>query len=191
VLHGARQPHGGAGLPPPEPVAPLPETNGFIALPDGSLLVQEHEVTRGEFALWLQRAHPDLAAPAGDSELPVVNVTRALAAEYCAAFPGARLPTRDEWRRALGANLPWTLAVTPARGLAAGGSSPRDERSLSAGSLYDLVANVNEWTVDGADNNAYAMGAFFGEPRDTVADYLREGNVEAGPSEHTGLRCVR
>lgn len=181
---------------PPAPVerptpSALPESNAFIVLPEGSLSVQEHEVTRGEFALWQQRAHPDLAAPAGVAELPMVNVTRALAAEYCAAFSGARLPTRDEWRRALGASLEWTRTVAPARALAAGGSSTRDERSLSAGSLYDLVANVNEWTADGPDSAAYAMGAFFGEPRDTVADYLRDGNVERGPSEHTGLRCVR
>jgi len=166
--------------------------NSFVPLPEGDLAVQEHEVTRGEFGAWLRRDVPAQPAPAGPPELPLVSVSRAQAAAYCAALRGARLPTRAEWRQALGTDTRWRTGTTPTRALAAGGSSPQDERTLgNQGSLYDLAGNVNEWTTDGADDAPYAMGAFFGEARDTVAGYLRDGTIEPGATDHTGFRCVR
>ena len=116
------------------------------------------------------------AFPEGQADHPVVLVTRAEAAEYC-AFVGARLPTEVEWERAArgddGRAYPWGElwdstranvasrrlgafhAIADWRGFVASYRSQRAETwpvgvstDESPFGVRDMAGNVSEWVSD-------------------------------------------
>jgi formylglycine-generating enzyme required for sulfatase activity len=158
-----------------------------------------------------------LAAMARDA-MPVVNVTHAQAARYC-AFAGSRLPTDAEWSLAArgveGRRSPWgtraaacSLARTSGCGDGAlpAGSAP--EGASPEGTL-DLVGNVAEWVHDregparpvaGVDRDPtgptegaarWVRGGSFRTP-DQDADGLWREAVDAREARvDVGFRCAR
>ena len=144
----------------------LARSNPFVDV--GALRVQTHEVTREEYATYVA-ALPEhdrpKARPRGDwngepvdeatARRPVGWVTFERAAGFCKAID-ARLPTSDEWSRALGAKFPWgddwpkgdaLKALAIARGEDA---EPLDVESVPTDrtptGVRDLAGNVQEWT---------------------------------------------
>ena len=64
---------------------------GLGAVKVAAFAIDEHAVTRAQYAAFRGRQ-----VGAAQRDLPVTNVTRAEAVEYCAGV-GARLPTQNEW----------------------------------------------------------------------------------------------
>ena len=98
------------------------------------------------------------------ADYPVVGVTWAQAAAYC-AYMGRRLPTEAEWERAArgddGRTFPWGEA-SPDCGRVSYGSCGPPSRVYSKqagahpmGTLH-MAGNVAEWVADWYDEKAYA-----------------------------------
>ncbi len=141
-----------------------------------SFSLQRHEVTRGEYALWLDspegRAHPiPWRTDARDGQsavatldasalsLPVVRVDHGEAAAYCAAL-GAALHVMEHWLLVFRQGL-WgdPTRFTP-------GVGPRPVRDLGVdvipGGVMGLLGNVMEWlrAPEGAATANYIGGSY-------------------------------
>jgi formylglycine-generating enzyme required for sulfatase activity len=144
---------------------------------------------------------PTLIDPLGAMRreaMPVVNVTHAQAARYC-AFAGSRLPTDAEWTLAArgveGRRSPWgtrpadcSLARTSgcgdgalAAGATPGGASPQ-------GAL-DLVGNVAEWVLDreGAPRAVAGVDRDPTGPAEGAARWVRGGSFRTPDGDADGL----
>ena len=135
---------------------------GALTLDVGPFFVDRTEVTVGAYRRCVDEGVCDAPVdPFGQMarpELPVVNVTHAMAATYC-GWAGGRLPTAAEWLLAARGyetrTFPWgerpahcglaRLAGCGEGALAPGGvTADRSEFGL-----VDIVGNVSEWTLDG------------------------------------------
>lgn len=150
--------------------------NPFVDLGDYKL--HQHEVTRGEYALFLRASSDkerdglkplagwtDAAEPA-HARQPIVWVTHEMAERYCGLL-GAALPSSVEWGVAVGAKYPWGDDWPKSlNGVAIGkpeASSPADVETASQDvtktGIRDLAGNVQEWTSTVADGAATVRGA--------------------------------
>jgi serine/threonine-protein kinase len=139
-----------------------------IHSPTSPYELQEHEVTWGEMDPWLAKTKTkvDYPAWATDSKargaLPVTGVTWTVAVAYCQSLD-AVLPTEEQWEYAArGAERrpnSWgddmldraqthAFAGTAGKPLAVK-TSPQDRTPVIADGrrIYDLIGNVQEWTV--------------------------------------------
>lgn len=149
---------------------------------------------------------------------PVVNVTHAQAAGYC-AFAGGRLPTDAEWSLAArgveNRRSPWgTLPPSCARAHTSGcGDTTRPVATLAAGAspdgVFDLVGNVAEWVHDRegalaavagvdrdptgpADGDArWTRGGSFRTAETDASGFAREAVNALEARVDVGFRCVR
>ena len=178
----------------------------FVRVRGQPFTLQRHEVTRGEYALWLDapearsRAIPWRPSPRGEqsavatldaatSALPVVHVDHAEAAAYCAAL-GAALPLQEHWLAAFH-EQPWG---DPSRFTAAAGPRPAREMGadVTPSGVVGLLGNTMEWLLapDGATSASYIGGSY------TLggADLLQNATTptSAAPTERIdefGFRC--
>jgi len=178
-----------SAVPFPQQVA---KKNAWITV--GSLAFQKHEVTRGEFALYVAslpekerpKARPmdDWVEPIDEvrAKIPVTWVTYERAAAYCKAI-GARLPKTTEWTQALGKKYPWGDAwpakltdIAIARGEDAlpieVDTSPIDH---SPDDIADLAGNVQEWTSTVDAGLAMVRGASIAMPAEDAKGAIAEG----------------
>lgn len=149
-------------------------------------------------------------------EDPVVGVTRAMAADYC-AFRGGRLPTADEWTYAARGGdqrlFPWgdsPPGAGPAAranhgALARSGGRPSDadgfryvapvgglgEAGGSPFGAFELAGNVREWTATGAGDEAVVVGGGWRNAAHELRVTRRETVDAAGHAADLGFRCVR
>ena len=156
------------------------------------------------------KTHTDYFTNPAFDGYPVVNVTQAMAASYCAA-EGKRLPTAGEWQAAAAVSTttgqayryPWGQGFDPQRAnslvsgngdtLVVGAFRPAGD---SASGLADMAGNVAEWTAtltSDADGTARAIvkgGSFLSD----------ELGVSAGAEEdiqpqdalpQVGFRCAK
>jgi len=123
----------------------------------GAFYIDETEVTNAQFADFCRAT--GCQPPAGEAELPVVNVTIAEARAF-AKWKGKRLPTGPEWERAArgdkGAKFPWGDDSDPFRANVADNTTLGVEhrlmkvKSFPPGfGVYDMVGNAFEM-VEGA-----------------------------------------
>jgi formylglycine-generating enzyme required for sulfatase activity len=134
---------------PGRPAAPVPRREPPSREPPdprecvrvGAVLIGRYPVTNAAYGI----DDPQLAAH------PVVNVTRAQAAAFCARL-GGRLPTRAEWEAAAGPTTwPWGDTFDPARCncVEAGWGWTTPVRAFDQGpGAQDLAGNVWEWIAD-------------------------------------------
>jgi hypothetical protein len=149
--------------------------NRFSIAAAGSLL-QDHQVTRGEY-----RWHLDVLSPgriespnAADRDEPVADLAYEEAERFCTAI-GARLPTSAEWQAA--ANGSWGIPST--RGL-----GPLQEWTSTRSADGKLVV------VRGAHSNQAV--------KDKPYEMLKETQAQAGPGadrkriadKRIGFRCA-
>ncbi|MDO9015895.1 MAG: SUMF1/EgtB/PvdO family nonheme iron enzyme [Deltaproteobacteria bacterium] len=168
----------------------------------GAFAIDRTEVTVGAWRRCMAAGScPTLSDPLAAMTrdgMPVVNVTHAQAARYC-AFAGARLPTDAEWSLAAqgveGRRSPWgtrpascALARTSGCGDGAttagatpGGASPE-------GAL-DLVGNVAEWVHDRAGPPPVVRGVARDPtgPAEGSRRWVRGGSFRTPDGEASGL----
>jgi sulfatase modifying factor 1 len=137
----------GPALPP----APVPRREPPDRTPpDPRECVEIDGVLIGRFPVTNAAFDPNGADPQL-ADHPVVNVTRAQAAAFCARL-GGRLPTRAEWEAAAGpATWPWGDTFDPARCncVEAGWGWTTPVRAFDQGpGAQDLAGNVWEWVAD-------------------------------------------
>ena len=135
-----------------------------IVSPRAPYELQEHEVTWSEIEPWLAASHESLAIPAWAADpaarasLPVTGVTWSIALDYCVSLGGS-LPTEEQWEYA---------ARGPGRRPNSWGADQLDPRLTHAYAgpnatpamvktslqdqtpapvIYDLIGNVQEWTL--------------------------------------------
>jgi formylglycine-generating enzyme required for sulfatase activity len=148
------------------------DTRGFrpsrrVAAPGAAYELQEHEVTWSEIEPWLAAnptaAQPTLPAWASDpltrARLPATDITWTTAYAYCKSLGGS-LPTEAQWEYAARGPMrrpnAWgaekiDLALTHAFAGREGKPVPvmtSDQDRTPDGKLFDLIGNVQEWTVD-------------------------------------------
>ena len=188
----------------------------------GAFAIDRTEVTVGAWrrcvAAGACPALPDPLSSMTRDAMPVVNVTHAQAARYC-AFDGSRLPTDAEWSLAArgvdGQWSPWgsrTAACALARtsgcgdGPAAVGATPA---GASPQGVLDLVGNVAEWVFDregtpravaGVDRDPtgptegearWVRGGSFRTPDGDADGLLREAVDAREARVDVGFRCAR
>ena len=179
-------------------------------------VLQEHEVTREEFARYLA-SNPDARKPlqgfsdlevgGKDGRLPVTWVTYEAADAYCQAI-GGRLPTVDEWEAAVkgpsGWKYPWgndwpkgadLRDLAAAKGQGAGlvevGSSPFDKGPYGH---LDLAGNAQEWTATDAPTKGHKLlrGTDVNDDQTVYADpgelFTEAGNPDAVDSAKAGAQ---
>ena len=168
----------------------------------GAFAIDRTEVTVGAWRRCVAAGScPTLSDPLSAMTrdgMPVVNVTHAQAAMYC-AFAGARLPTDAEWSLAArgleGRRSPWgtrpascALARTSGCGDGAtvagatpGGASPE-------GAL-DLLGNVAEWVHDRAGAPPAARGVERDPtgPAEGATRWVRGGSFRTPDGDASGL----
>ncbi|MFO0628613.1 MAG: SUMF1/EgtB/PvdO family nonheme iron enzyme [Polyangiales bacterium] len=195
---------------------------GALTLEVGPFAIDRTEVTVGAY----QRCVDDgvCTAPVDPfgqmrrPELPVVNVTHAMAATYC-GWAGGRLPSAAEWLLAARGyeprRFPWGERAAHCglarlagcgEGALAPGSVAADRSELG---LVDVVGNVSEWTLDGplaprpaggvlrdpvgasADGRVMARGGSFLSPP-AEAELSRATVVDGREARvDRGMRCAR
>jgi formylglycine-generating enzyme required for sulfatase activity len=148
-------------------------------------------------ALYLSHWGPDRALPAGDADRPIWNLWPEDADRY-AASRGARLPTADEWEKAVrgvdGRRWPWGdhwrsgLASTAELGL----DRPLPVRALGAhgeshlfGAIGGVFEYTSSWWRDRPDRGRVVMGGCFSHPAAHARPSLRlshrlSGNLKVG-----------
>lgn len=179
--------------PVPRPAPPSREPPDVReCVPVAGILIGRFPVTNAAFARF-RASHPW----AGDAQLadhPVVNVTRADAAAFC-AWVGGRLPTAAEWEAAAGpATWPWGDTFDPARCNCAeagwGWTTPVRTHDQGAGA-QDLAGNVWEWVSDECpDGWGVLKGGCY---LDTAHGVATARSLPADPSRATrttGFRIV-
>lgn len=131
---------------------------------------------------------------------PVTRVPWKEAARF-AAFVGGRLPTFDEWSRAVhpgGQPWPWgdeplDCAFAHYRGCRLDGLQTVCDLEESAG-FCDLVGNAEEWLLDrdyAAESPYLAIGGSIDTPKDAVEAAMTPQPRPAEGSPVTGFRVVR
>ena len=162
-----------------------------------------HETTNAAFLEYVEagQAEPpyywiDGKPPEGQEQLPVVNVTWAEAAGYC-AWRGARLPTEAEWERACrgGAEArkyPWgdaKLTNERARFDAVDGPVAVGSYEPNPYGLYDMAGNVWEWTADWYARRYYEEAPSENPPGPNAGEYrVLRGGSWADVAKH--LTCA-
>lgn len=157
----------------PRDTARVPVGAGRVVFPGAVFRVGSRLVSVGAFALGRTEvtvaqygrcvaagrcvAPPDPTGQMAHGAQPVVNVTHAMAARYC-AWEGARLPTDAEFSLAAagveGRRFPWGAREADCALAAMAGctTGPRGVGSLPAGAtpegVLDLAGNVAEWVHD-------------------------------------------
>jgi formylglycine-generating enzyme required for sulfatase activity len=135
---------------------------GALTLEVGPFFIDRTEVTVGAYQRCVDEgvcASPvDPFGQMRRPELPVVNVTHAMAMAYC-GWTGGRLPTAAEWLLAARGyepqRFPWgeRAAHCGLARLAGCGEGALAPGAVSADrsefGLVDVVGNVSEWTLDG------------------------------------------
>jgi serine/threonine protein kinase len=185
------------------------ELNPFLAV--ANLSVQTHEVTREEYAAYLQTlAEADRPAQRpfdwttdvdAEPKKPVVSIDWGKADAYCTAI-SAHLPSNDEWTKALGD----PTFPTTTDGMALGISPPEplevEARSAdhTAAGVADLVGNVQEFTSSALFDGTMAIrGGHVGMSAAEALGHVRGpvvGKPKTGPTSVTsskllGFRCFR
>jgi serine/threonine-protein kinase len=154
--------------------------NPFHAIGGKPYSIQQHEVTRDEYALYLDNDtsgkkplenFAGLKPGAKDGNLPITWVTYEASAGFCKAI-GAHVPTVEEWESAVKGpsnwkypwGNTWPAAGSPeSRDLAAGKAgmgivgvetSPYDKGPYGH---YDLAGNAQEWTSTDAASNKHKL----------------------------------
>jgi formylglycine-generating enzyme required for sulfatase activity len=126
--------------------------------------LQEHEVTWSEIEPWLGKTHTSLPLPSWATDpnmrrsLPVTGASWFIASEYCASLL-ASLPTEEQWEYAArGADRrpnSWGIdrldrslmrAYLGTNAIPAAVKSSVQDRTPEP-RLYDLIGNVQEWTL--------------------------------------------
>jgi formylglycine-generating enzyme len=156
---------------------------------------------------WTRRPGWTWAAPFGQSGAdnePAVQISWNEARDYC-AFAGGRLPTFAEWRQAAYTetrNNPTDGFMTGKTYVYPVGDTPdgmnNDRRRHAAvgttkrgvNGLYDMGANVWEWTADRRNNEALtAGGSWWYGPENTRADAAQWKAADFF-ALYVGLRCA-
>jgi formylglycine-generating enzyme required for sulfatase activity len=156
---------------------------------------------------------------AGRGDHPVVQVSVADAAAYC-AWRSMRLPTEAEWELAArgtdGRRYPWGDQLPRQRGRPAQRranfgtdrccAADDSDRFLttapvgtfpagrSAVGVYDMAGNVWEWTADpfpGRPNTAALRGGGWGNDAFCLRTTYRHANARNVGRDHIGIRCAR
>lgn len=117
---------------------------------DKGFWLGQNEVTVGAYSKYA--AKHGRTPPTGDGALPVTEVTRAEAQEYCAAV-GGRLPTEAEWEYAARAGSTEAYyGILPEIAWYAENSEgtrhPVGTKAPNAFGLHDMLGNVSEWVLD-------------------------------------------
>lgn len=171
-------------------------------------------VTQADWARWLTDhpddrpdanylAHwgPERQLPPGGEDLPIYGITPDDADRFAAAH-GARLPTADEWEKAVrgldGRRWPWgehwrpAMAVTAELGL----SRPLSARAFGAqgeAHLFSAVGGVFEctstWWRDRPERGRVVMGGCYSHPASTSRAALRLSHTLSGHLK-VGLRLA-
>jgi formylglycine-generating enzyme len=157
---------------------------------------------------WVRRRGWTFESPqgvAGADNEPAVHVTWSEASAYCAHI-GGRLPSAAEWRLAAyseardqptdgfvqGRTYPYPVGETP-EGMNIDGRShlPVATTKRGVNGLYDMGANVWEWTSDRRGDEALTIGGswWYGaaQTRSAAAQW-KSANF---PALYIGFRCVR
>lgn len=146
---------------------------------------------------------------------PVVNVTQAMAARYC-AWEDKRLPTAEEWQAAAAVSTttgqvyryPWGQSFDPQRanGLVAGNGDTLVVGSFrpagdSASGLADMAGNVAEWTATllsgteisgtGGNGNAIVKGGSFLSDEAALTAGAEEDIQAQMALPQVGFRCAK
>ena len=207
--------------------ASIEKSNPFLPVKAlGKVRVQRHEITREEYAHFitsLPEDERDEARPRdgwrgepvepATKDHPVTWVTYERAMHLCSSID-ARLPTSDEYGKALEGKYPW------------GDAWPKDPSALAIGlgdealplavektpldktpsGIFDLAGNVQEWTTTTAETSGMIVvrGASvsmlpddakeaisLGRPKYTEASAPKDSQATSLAGARLGLRCVR
>lgn len=195
---------------------------GALTLEVGPFLIDRAEVTVGAYQRCVDEgvceAPVDPFGQMRRPELPVVNVTHAMAVTYC-GWAGGRLPSAAEWLLAARGyeprRFPWGeraahCGLARLAGCGEGAGAPGGlAADRSEFGLVDVVGNVSEWTLDGplaprpaggvlrdpvggsADGRVMVRGGSFLSPA-TEAELSRATAVDAREARvDRGMRCAR
>jgi serine/threonine-protein kinase len=197
-----------------DPVEKAKEKNRFLEVPTTPASLQEHEVTRDEYARFLQTRGGDAdtlrplqggaALAVGDDggNRPVVWVTYPMASAYC-AWIGGRLPTSTEFDAAIAGRdkrrFPWGgawpgAASAEGKGLGVGRGNGAKLDDVEASHVdvgpfghHDLAGSVQEWTSsDSKDGGKLLRGS---SVAGTQADFADPGELFVAESEKEALRA--
>ncbi|MDC3957276.1 SUMF1/EgtB/PvdO family nonheme iron enzyme [Polyangium jinanense] len=208
-----------ATMAPPEPLAPSPQPTvpktqrsvcerGVLievevpAEGSGAFCIDPTEVTAKGYKECISqkqcthRGYPGMGECEVRAECPINCVNGQQAQSYC-AWKGGRLPTEDEWRRALrvamGAGYAWD-GTLPAKGaLCIGKGLPccdgERKDDVSKNGLSDMFGNVSEWVLRGDKKGTIGLN-FSSVLGQNFNAY--EGTIRAGAREvwEQGFRCV-
>jgi formylglycine-generating enzyme required for sulfatase activity len=193
---------GGAHAPDERPlrIQHLAEPFWIARLPvtghDWAHYLSEHPDSRQD-AWYLQHWGTERRLPAGHGDMPIYHLWPEDADAYAAAT-GARLPTADEWEKAVrgldGRRWPWGDHWRPGNAVTAelGLDHPLPARALGAqgdAHLFSACGNTFEYTSsawrDRTDRGRVVMGGCFTHPARTARTSLRlshrlSGNLKAG-----------
>jgi formylglycine-generating enzyme required for sulfatase activity len=185
---------------PSAPLAPItrrePPSREPPAIDDvveaADVLIGRFPITNAAFA----RFRPDhpWASDAQLADHPVVNVTRADAAAFC-AWAGGRLATTTEWEAAAGTTTwPWGDTFDPERCNCAeagwGWTTPVRAHDQGAGA-QDLAGNVWEWVSDTrSDGWGVLKGGCYLDTAHGVATARSLAADPARATRTTGFRIV-
>lgn len=161
-------------------------------------MLQQHEVSRREYLLWLQTPNAPTQrpwSPLTDAEAaddtPVTNVTPIEARQYCEAL-GARLPTEATWRALL---TDWPREV-PALLTSTWPHSVRlpVTADVAPSGHRDLLSNASEW-IESHGQSVRRGGSFRLDGAGAVEVARRASAHEGDPATlrlaYTGFRCER
>ncbi|HUJ58728.1 MAG TPA: SUMF1/EgtB/PvdO family nonheme iron enzyme [Kofleriaceae bacterium] len=215
--------YGGAGEPASAVAAQYPQlAEREVDLP--AYAIDRTEVTNAAFRafadLWNVTGIAMPPLPSTDElegatlpDRPIVAVTWQEARAYC-RFLGKRLPTSEQWQKALRGgreldghpnpqprrNLPWGAPIEPlpanvgSQKIAAVGANPLDRSPYG---VLDLAGNVMEWTASRPAGEAFAFritrGADYSQATpDSLIDFLAIENrrAEGERTYNLGFRCV-
>lgn len=140
-------------------------------------------------------------APAGRGSHPVIGVSWAEAAAYC-AWRGKRLPSLFEWEKAsrdgrvsrLGVRMPWGYYDPSSLGsvranFSGSGTAPVESSpfAISPYGIYNMAGNVKEWIVNRVGDGWGTTGASWQDPM-----YLfSQVGAQSEGSAAVGFRCVK
>jgi formylglycine-generating enzyme required for sulfatase activity/tetratricopeptide (TPR) repeat protein len=190
----------------------------------GAFFIDRTEVTNAQYGKYVAAAHVAAPStwhgstcPAGEEDLPVVEVTLAQAQDY-ARWRGCRLPTEVEWEKAArgvdGRRFPWGAVFSDT---ACNHMRPEDAGLMAAESFTNyaspygclgMIGNAREWTSSpatayegsewkaGEDIKRMVVargGAWFQDylapiPARCASRYPKDPR---NPDGATGFRCVR
>jgi len=168
---------------------------------DRPFAVSVYEISQREFSLYCQAKKLTCPTqPWSDVNLPVVNVTWEMAADYARWLSGKtnatyRLPSESEWEYAArgGTSTPYPFgdetSPTDARFSFRGTKDTplaNNDRSVNRNNfrLYHMVGNVQEWVQDAwFDNYAGAPSDVSARLKDSQEKVVRGGSFRDGPQK--------